>query len=283
MKILTLKPPLLKKLDRLNDKVKDLTFLGVDPNSIISGPVVAIVGTRKPTPYGKKVTEQLASELSRAGVVIVSGLAFGVDITAHKAVLDAGGKTIAVLPSGLKNIYPASHQKIAEKITETGSIISEYPENHMPRKVEFLERNRIIAGLSDLVIIPEAAERSGSLNTAKHAESMGIPICAVPGPINSPLSAGSNWLIQQGANLITSSDDVLKLLNIDKNANKQISLLGSNDQETAILQVIAGGINDPRLIQQAINISTADLQISLTMLEIAGRVEQNSLGAWHIR
>lgn len=283
MKILTLKPPLLKKLDRLTNKVKVLTYLGVDPNSIISGPVVAIVGTRKPTPYGKQVTELLASELSRAGVVVVSGLAFGVDIIAHKAVLDAGGKTIAVIASGLKNIYPASHQKIAEKITKQGSTISEYPENHMPRKVEFLERNRIIAGLSDLVIIPEAAERSGSLNTAKHAESMGIPVCAVPGPINSPLSAGSNWLIQQGANLITSSDDVLKLLNMDKSANRQISLLGSNDQETAILQIIADGINDPQLIQLAINISTADLQISLTMLEIAGRIEQNSLGAWHIR
>ncbi len=283
MKILTLEPPLLKKLDRLAEKVKKLTYFGIDPNVLIPNPTVAIVGSRKLTPYGKQVTNMLASELSRAGVVIVSGLAFGVDITAHKAVLEVGGKTIAVLPSGLENVYPASHSKISEQITKQGSLISEYPKQHMPRKVEFLERNRIIAALSDLVIITEAAEHSGSLNTAKHAQNIGVPICAVPGPINSPLSAGTNWLIQQGAHLITSTDDVLKLLNIDKNQSTQTSLLGSNDQETAILQAIMSGLNDPVLIQQATNINTTDLQINLTMLEIAGRIEQNGLGAWQLR
>ena len=118
MKILTLKPPLKNKLDRLKTPVGEIMYIGIDPNELINKSVVAIVGSRKPTPYGKQVTEQLATELSRAGVVIVSGLAFGVDIIAHKAVLACGGKTIAVLASGLDNIYPVLHARYAKQITE---------------------------------------------------------------------------------------------------------------------------------------------------------------------
>ena len=283
MKILTLNSTLQDKLSRLKKPVGELKYIGIDPNTLSDKPMVAIVGSRKLTPYGQKITEMLATELSRAGVVIVSGLAFGVDITAHKAVLDTGGHTIAILPSGLNNIYPASHTRIAEQITKQGSLISEYPDDHMPRKIEFLERNRIIAGLSDLVIITEATERSGSLNTAKHAKSIRVPICAVPGPITSPLSGGTNLLIQQGAHLVTCTEDVLKLLNIDKNKVQQTSLLGSNDQETTILQIIANGTNDATLIQQELNMATSDFQTALTMLEIDGRIYQDGVGNWYLR
>lgn len=281
MKILTLKSPLKTKLDRLKTPVGQLKYEGVYPNELMSKPVVAIVGSRKPTPYGKQVTEQLATELSRAGVVVVSGLAFGVDIIAHKAVLRAGGETIAVLPSGLNNIYPASHGRYAQQITERGSLLSEYSDDHMPRVAEFLERNRIIAACSDLIIIPEATEKSGSLNTAKHAKSMNIPICAVPGPINSALSSGTNLLIKQGAHLITSFQDVLQLLNIKPQAI-QLTLTGGNDTETLVLQTIASGVNQVSLIEQEAQISTKDLQTSLTMLEISGQITQDAVGLWHL-
>jgi DNA processing protein len=281
MKILTLNPLLKKKLDRLKTPVSQLKYEGVDPNELMNRPVVGIVGSRKPTPYGKQVTEQLATDLSRAGVVVVSGLAFGVDIIAHRAVLACGGETIAVLPSGLNNIYPASHGRYAQQITDRGSLISEYTDDHMPRVAEFLERNRIIAGCSDLIIIPEATEKSGSLNTAKHAKSMNIPICAVPGPINSTLSTGTNLLIQQGAHLITSSKDVLKLLNIKPEA-VQLTLTGGNETETIVLQAIASGFQDVSQIVQETNLTTQDLQTSLTMLEISGQITQDAVGLWHL-
>ena len=281
MKILKLNSLLKKKLNRLKKAVGELHYMGVDLNLLGDKPIVAIVGSRKPTPYGKQVTEQLAKELSRAGVIIISGLAFGVDIIAHKAVLQVGGETIAVLPSGLNNIYPASHARFAQQITDKGSVISECSDDHTPRSYDFLERNRIIAALSDLIIIPEATEKSGSLNTAKHAKSMNIPICAVPGPINSPLSAGTNLLIKQGAKLITSSKDVLELLNINP-VTVQMSLIGGNDTETLVLQTIAGGIQDVSLIGRETKLSTLDIQTSLTMLEISGQVRQDAVGAWHI-
>ena len=281
MKILTLKSTLKQKLGRLNSPVRELRYLGLDPNDLAGKPTVAIVGSRKPTPYGKQVTEMLAVELSRAGVVVVSGLAFGVDIIAHKAVLACGGETIAILPSGLNNIYPASHARYAQQITERGSVISEYSDSHTPRSYDFLERNRIIAGLSDLIIIPEATEKSGSLNTAKHAKAMNIPICAVPGPINSPLSSGTNLLIKQGANLITLSEDILALLNINP-STVQLSLTGENEIETLLLQAIADGFQDTALIGQETEIKTKDLQTSLTMLEISGRISQDAVGMWHL-
>ena len=133
-------------------------------------PHVAIVGSRRPTPYGKLVTEHIAGELAQLGVVIVSGLAFGIDTIAHKAALAQGGRTIAVLPSGIDTIYPASNRHLAWQIaTENGSLITEYPEGHVPRKHDFLARNRLISGLSQAVVIVEAAQRSGTLSTAHHA------------------------------------------------------------------------------------------------------------------
>lgn len=281
MNKLVLKSPLELKLDRLIKKVGHLTYEGNDPNDFASKPIVAIVGSRKPTPYGKQMTEKLAAELSRAGVVIVSGLAFGVDSIAHKAVLEAGGVTIAVLPSGLQAIYPASHAHIAKQIIEHGCLISEYELDRVPRKVEFLERNRIIAALSDIVIVTEAAEKSGSLNTAKHAKSMGIPVFALPGLVTSTQSAGTNWLIQNGANLLASSNDILLRLGINKR-DAQTNLFGANDSETLVLQAIANGIIDNNSLETELAMTTGDILTALTMLEIAGRITQDSFGNWQL-
>lgn len=137
-------------------------------------PSVAIVGTRKPTTYGKEVTRQLASDLAKRGVIIISGLALGIDGLAHRGALEAGGTTIAVLANGLPDIYPSTHRALADEILASrGAIISEYEPGVSARGFQFLQRNRIVSGLSDAVIITEAATRSGTLNTAAHALEQG--------------------------------------------------------------------------------------------------------------
>ncbi len=286
MKKLTLTKNFKEKLDRLPDsaKVGELSFLGGDLSQYDGLPVVAIVGTRKPTPYGKLMTEKLATELSRAGVVIISGLALGIDGLAHNAVLAVNGKTIAVSPAGLNHIYPATNRLTGEKIISSGNtIISEYGPDHMPRKVEFLERNRIIAALSDAVIIPEAAEGSGSLNTANHAHKMNIPVCVIPGNVTSPMSRGTNQILKEYAKAITETNDILKLLSIKKQI-KQLSLdlLGDTPQETIILQKIALGFVQGELLQIETMLQPIEFQTTISMLEIQGRVTQNSLGTWSL-
>jgi DNA processing protein len=284
MKKLVLSEPFGSKLDRLTNKVRPLTYLGEDLGSYKDLLLVAIVGTRKPTPYGKMVTEKLAEELARAGVVVVSGLALGVDCLAHSAVLAAKGRTIAISPGGLQKIYPVTNKPVADKIlANKGTIISEYASDHQPKKAEFLERNRIIAALSDLVIIPEAAAQSGSLNTASHALKMGIPVCVVPGNVTSPMSSGTNHLLKNGALAITETKDVLKLLGVDNN-HKQLALdlTGDTPQETLVLQKIALGHVDASDLQEQTMLETTDFQMAVTMLEVQGKVMQDSLGKWRL-
>jgi DNA processing protein len=274
------------KLNRLpnNAKVGALYYLGKDLSDYEGLPLVAIVGTRKPTPYGIKMTKQLAEELSKAGVVVVSGLALGIDCIAHDAVLAVGGKTIAVSPAGLAHIYPATNRLSGEQIIKTGTILSEYSPELMPRKVEFLERNRIIAALSDLVIIPEAAKGSGSLNTANHAHKMDIPVCVIPGNVTSPMSAGTNQLLKEYAHAITDVQDVLKLLGIKKK-RKQLSLdlLGDTPDETIILQKIALGHTSSDALLNETLLSPVSFQAASTMLEIASKITQDSLGNWSLK
>lgn len=281
MKSLTLTPQIQNRLKLVDPPLGDIQYLGAELDDLFSLPRVAIVGSRKPTPYGLKVTEQISSELAKAGVVVISGLAFGVDVTAHKAALSAGGKTIAVLPSGLENIYPATHRRIANDITKHGALISEYTPHYSPRAHDFLDRNRLIAALSDVVLVTEAAERSGSLNTAAHAKAMSIPIAGIPGPITSTLSSGTNWLIKEGAQLITSADDIFSLLHMTPQ-DKQTSLLGSTDLETALLTLLARNQADITTLTLETNTDVQTVSSALTMLEINGRVAQDATGSWHI-
>ena len=284
MKELTLTGIIKSKLDRLTDKVVSLSYLGVDITSLDNTPMVAIVGTRKPTPYGKLMTEKLSEDLARAGVVIVSGLALGVDGIALQAAVRAKGQTIAVLPSGLEHIYPATNRPIAEHIIkENGAIISEYGAKHTPFKVDFLQRNRIIAALSDIVIIPEAAGHSGSLNTATHAKNMGIPVCVVPGNVTSPMSAGTNYLLKNSAFAVTEASDILKMLHINtKSQQLTLDLTGGTPQETLILQTIARGINDSSELQTHTKLETVHFQTAITMLEIQGRIASDESGNWRL-
>src|SRR5688572_8235522 len=171
-----------EKLLTLHDAPKQLFVAGADLSEILQRPAVAIVGSRKVTSYGRAVTAQLAGELARAGVVIISGLAIGVDAIAHRAALDNHGLTIAVLPSSLDHIYPASHYALAQEIVDKGgALISEYPEGAaIAYKGNFIARNRIVSGLSDAVLITEAAEKSGTLHTADFALQQGKDVLAVP-------------------------------------------------------------------------------------------------------
>jgi DNA processing protein len=173
---------------------------------------VGIVGTRHATPYGLRQAERLAASLSRAGLTIISGLARGVDAAAHRAVLEAGGRTFGVLASGVLNIYPPEHDTLADAVAAQGALISEQPCHSAPLSGTFPQRNRLISGLSLGVIVIEAAERSGALITARHAMEQGRDVYAVPGSIESRASRGCHQLIRDGATLIESADDVLDQL-----------------------------------------------------------------------
>lgn len=285
MKINRISPensPYLQILSSLAKCPKKLYFIGSLPPTRI--PSVAMVGTRKPTSYGKEVTRTLAFDLAKRGVVIVSGLALGVDGLAHRAALEANGTTLAVLGSGLAEIYPATHQSLADDIIKTGgAILSEYEPSASARPYTFLERNRIVSGLSDALIITEAAARSGTLNTAMHALEQGKEVFVVPGNITSPMSAGCNTLIKQGATPISSAEEVLEIIAPDLITSQGRLPLGNTELETAVIQLIASGVRDGDEIQQQSGASATDLSMTLTMLEIAGSVRNLGANQWTIR
>lgn len=178
---------------------------------VLKGPAVSIVGTRKPTPYGRAVTEKLAEDLAARGLVIVSGLARGIDSIAHWGALK-GGKTLAVLGSGLENIYPRENKSLFEKIKDKGAVISEFPLKAPPLGFHFPIRNRIISGLSQALVVVEAARRSGSLISARLALEQNREVMAVPGAVTSDFSQGTNWLIKTGAKLVETWEDVAEEL-----------------------------------------------------------------------
>ncbi len=179
------------------------------PNDALA---IGIVGTRHGTQYGLRQAERLAGGLARAGLTIISGLARGVDAAAHRGALGAGGRTIAVLASGVMNIYPPEHDKLAEEVAAQGALVSESPPRAEPLAGTFPQRNRLISGMSLGVIVVEAAQRSGALITARHAMEQGREVFAVPGNVDSRTSRGCHQLIRDGAKLVESADDVLEEL-----------------------------------------------------------------------
>lgn len=245
---------------------------------------VAIVGTRKPSAYGKEVTLHLAEELAKRGVIIVSGLALGVDSIAHKAALDVGGTTIAVLANGLPRIYPSNHKELADRIVESGgALLSEYETGTPPMGFRFLERNRLVSGLADAVIITEAAARSGTLNTASHASEQGKEVFVVPGNITSPLSAGCNALLKQGATPVTKVEDILEVIAPDLLAPQAVLSLGSTPEESAIITLLQSGVRDGEELQQKSQLEPQALAQALTMLEINGVIRSLGANQWTLR
>jgi DNA processing protein len=173
---------------------------------------VALVGSRQFTSYGRRIAERLATELARAGFTIISGLARGIDGVAHRAALSAGGRTLAVLAGGLSKIYPPEHAGLAQDIETAGALLTEAPMRMEPMAAMFPARNRLISGLARGVVVVEAAARSGALITARHAAEQGRLVFAVPGPLDSPASAGVHHLVRQGAILIRGVEDILEEL-----------------------------------------------------------------------
>jgi DNA processing protein len=244
---------------------------------------VAIVGTRKPTPYGREVAHRLAYELARKGVVIISGLALGIDSIAHRATLEAGGITIAVLGNSVDYIYPASHKSLGEQIIqEGGAILSEYEPPMLARNFHFLARNRIISGLADAVIIVEAAARSGTLNTAAHTIEQGKELFAVPGNITSPLSAGCNALIKQGAHPATSAQDIFEAIAPYTIIQQTTLPLGNTPLEAKIIHLIHSGIRDGDALRQESGISAIEFNHTLTLMEINGTIRALGANQWSL-
>lgn len=245
---------------------------------------VAIVGSRHSTRYGEEVAYRLGYTLAKHGVIVISGLAYGIDSIGHQAALDAGGTTIAVLGTPINEIYPRNHRKLATEIIETGgAIISEYaPGTKVYPKTSFLERNRIISGLSDIVVVVEAAERSGSLNTATHALEQGKEVFAVPGNITNPYSQGCNKLIRQGAFPYTEPDDILRELFPEEflARKKKCHLKGDTDVETLILNSLAGGLRSGEEIMTSTKLPPEVFNQSVTLLEIKGRIRALGANAW---
>lgn len=200
---------------------------------LLHQPSIAMVGTRMPTVYGRKVGEKLAEQLSNAGLTIVSGLARGIDRVCHEAVIRAGGKTIAVFGTGIDHVYPSENTSLAEQIAETGLLLSEYPLGTRARQGLFPERNRIIAGLTLGTLVVEADIRSGSLITADAALEAGRDVFAVPGPITSPKSRGAHNLIRQGAKLVTCAADLLEEYRLDLPNAEQLPYNRGRSAETA--------------------------------------------------
>ena len=252
--------------------------------------VVGIVGARKMTAYGETWAFRFAKELAELGVIIVSGLATGIDAAAHRGALAGGGKTLAFLDTPINQITPAENKKLFDEILEKGGcVLSELPvgAEFYPQS-SFLHRNRLISGVADAVIIVEADLRSGSLNTAAHALEQGTPLFAVPGDLSRQMSRGCNGLFNKGATAITCVEDVINVIlpGSAKHKNEQkIELFGSTPDEVAVLKVLVRGICSGEEIIEEITKKDPDFDasrfnIAITMLEVRGIVKRELENQW---
>ena len=238
---------------------------------------VAIVGTRLPSSYGRQVAQKLAGELAAKGVTIVSGLARGIDGEVHRAALAAGGRTLAVLGSGLDVMYPREHASLAREIAGRGAMMSEYPLGAKPDAVQFPARNRIVSGLSLGTIVIEAGDTSGALITARFAGEQGRDIFAVPGSIFSKQSLGAHRLIQDGAKLVATVDDVLDELNLGMVAHQLQMPAAAQPDDPAEAALLAALDGEPRQIDELarqMSLPVAQVSSLLTLMELTGLVRQ---------
>lgn len=235
---------------------------------------VGIVGTRRATPYGRQISGSIASELGRAGVTVVSGLARGVDAAAHHAALESGGRTIAVLGSGVDVIYPSEHRKLAERILESGAIVSEQPPGAKPDAQNFPARNRIISGMSVGVVIVEAPMRSGALITASFAADQGREVFVVPGSVQSQNSEGTNLLLRDGARIVRNGLDVLEDLNLTAQSTNGATQgrLPLDERELALYTAIGGEARHIDELAEATGLSASQTSALLLTMELNGLV-----------
>jgi DNA processing protein len=271
-------------LRNIAQKPEILYTIGTPLQELLLKPRVAIVGSRTITPYGKHVTSTLAGKLAEHGVVIISGLALGVDACAHQAALESGGRCIAVLPCPLDNIVPTTNRRLAQAILDGGgTLVSEYAPGAEIFKHNFVERNRLMSGLADAVLITEAAEGSGTLHTADFALDQSKEVLAVPGNITSTNSQGANKIIGSGrAVMVNSYKDVLYALKITDKQIAQTELFGRNPQEQIILDLVQAGVSDGEQLRVGSKLDTSKFNQVLSMLEIRGKIRPLGANHWGV-
>jgi DNA processing protein len=257
-------PPLL---GAIHDPPPALYVRGGAGVDALSGPAVAVVGARACSAYGRAVARSLARELAAAGLVVVSGMARGVDGEAHRGALEANGVTVAVLGCGIDRDYPAAHAELARRISDRGLVVSEYEPGVEPAPWRFPARNRIIAGLSRATVVVEARERSGALITADFALEEGREVLAVPGEITSALSAGTNALLRLGATPVTCPGDVLEALGVEAAAPAPAARLGGA-AEALLERLRDGPLTADELVRTAA-LDPAQASAALVELELA--------------
>jgi DNA processing protein len=259
-------------LKSIHDPPPGLFVRGAAANEELQRPAVAIVGARACSDYGAHVARSLARELAGAGVVVMSGLARGVDSWAHRGCLEAGGVTIAVLGCGIDRDYPRAHASLAREISDRGLIVSEYPPGVAPAPWRFPARNRIVAGLSVATVVVEARERSGALITADLALEEGREVLAVPGEITSALSKGANALLRLGATPVTSADDVLEAIGIER-PEAPLDPVPASAAARAVLAALESGASTVDQIARAAEMEPGAAAAALIELELSGLVE----------
>lgn len=251
-------------------------FYRGDLQKYLSIPSVAVIGSRRCTAYGRRVARRLARDFVYNGVGVVSGLARGIDAEAHRGALDAGGKTMAVLGSGLDVCYPPEHERLAQKIAGNGVLISEYPPGTQPAKFRFPERNRLISGFSRGVVVVEAGRKSGTMITVNTALDQGREVFAVPGEITRALSMGTNMLLRDGAGVVITAGDVLEPLGIATNKVEREQTIEINSGITrSILELLSEEDLHFNKLLRLTEIETPLLQSELLKLEIAGIIRQH--------
>ncbi len=266
-----------KRLKNFDDSPLVIYCRG-DKSTFTTAKTVGVVGTRKATVYGLAQAAAVSVELSKYGYVVVSGLAAGIDAASHKAALDAGGKTIAVLGTTIDRIYPAQNEALSRRIVDSGSlIVSEYPPESKTEKYHFIFRNRIIAALSDIVIIVEAPERSGALATARYAMEYGKDVYVIPADINKPNFLGSNRLIGQGAFILTSVNDFLENIGLDKKSTRDIL-----KSDRLILDAIVSQDGNFDRMLECLSENPAKLNVDLMRLEIEGLIKKDIIGRYYL-
>jgi DNA processing protein len=251
-------------------------LFGIGKLGILQRPAVGIVGSRDHSPYGAKVCVALAEAAARVDLVVVSGMARGLDAVAHRAALDAGGASVGVLGNGLGIIYPSANRKLYEQMTQNGCLITEYGPGERPHAGSFPRRNRLISGLAAATVVVEARRGSGALITAECALRQGREVMAVPGPITSSLSEGTNHLIQMGAKPVTNPRDMLEEYNVDPDV-PQVSLPSDlSELERRVIELLADGVSHVDDLTARIACEVTELLATMTSLEIRGLVVQET-------
>lgn len=267
-------------LERLHKPPDYLFYKGLKLQCFLDKPRVAVVGSRNMTSYGRQVTRELVAKLAERGIVIVSGLALGVDAEAHQTALEHGCPTIAVLPTPVERPAPRANQQLAQQIARQGGcLLSMYPANMSPLKLHFLERNQLVAALSDVVVIVEAAERSGSLHTAEFAHQLGVSVMAVPGNITCTTSVGTNQLIASGAAPVTGHKDILFALGIE-DIQAAVQVKGATAAEQCLLNLMQQGIRAGHELLEHSQLSGALFSQALTGLELTGKIRPLGGNNW---